>query len=171
MVQRISVASHQPIELRKCDGGAHSCRPDRDDRISPRKGIPSSNSVSVKASVRRAPTFHIPGGPIALIAPFLEIGFAHRRQDPAPSCLEPCASLFEGGRGTAPIVAGLHARIETAAPFPLLDVDRAARSASDRADMGVTVVDVPAVRALGIAAAGEGGHDPSFRRSGREGSR
>jgi hypothetical protein len=109
-----------------------------------------------------------------LITPFLEIGFAHRRQDPAPSCLERCASLFECGRGTAPIVAGLHARIETAAPFPLLDVDRAARSASDRADMGVTVVDVPAVRALGIAArAGMAHHfaDRAGREAARDGGR
>jgi hypothetical protein len=39
----------------------HSCRPDRGCRTLRHRGIPSSNSTSVKASVRRASTFLISG--------------------------------------------------------------------------------------------------------------
>jgi hypothetical protein len=63
------------------------------------------------------------------------------------------------------IVARLHTWIEPATPFPLFDVDRAAGAARDRADLDVTIVDVPAILALRVASAGEGGHRPSFRRS------
>src|ERR1700733_11690709 len=52
-----------------------------------------------------------------------------------------------------------HARVETAAPFPLVDVDRTAGAPRDRADAGVAIKDAPAVLAFGVAAAGgEGGH-------------
>jgi hypothetical protein len=54
----------------------------------------------------------------------------------------------------------VHAWIEAAAPSPLVDVDGAAGASRDRADMDIAVIDVPAVRALGIAAAGKGGHKP-----------
>jgi hypothetical protein len=56
-------------------------------------------------------------------------------------------------------LARVHARIETAAPLPLLDVDRATCPARNRADLHF----VPTIRAFGIAAAGEGRHDPSKR--------
>jgi hypothetical protein len=41
------------------------------------------------------------------------------------------------------ISIGLDARIETATPSPLIDVDRVARPLSNRADLHVSVVDVP----------------------------
>jgi hypothetical protein len=36
-------------------------------------------------------------------------------------------------------------RIKAATPFPLVDIDRAAGAARDRADMDIAVIDVPAV--------------------------
>jgi transposase len=57
-------------------------------------------------------------------------------------------------------VAGLTARVETANPSPRILVLRNAGADGDRADMDVSVIDVPAVLAFGIATAGEGGHGP-----------
>jgi hypothetical protein len=65
---------------------------------------------------------------------------------------------LEGLRRTVLVLAWTRSRIETARPFPLVDVDRAAGADRDRADMDVPDIDVPAVRALGISAAGELGH-------------
>ena len=58
------------------------------------------------------------------------------------------------------MLAWIQARIEAALPFPLVDVVRAARAARDRADVDVAAIDVPAVLAFRISAAGEHGHDP-----------
>jgi hypothetical protein len=58
-----------------------------------------------------------------------------------------------------PVPTRPHSPVKAAAPFPLVEVDRAACAPRDRADMYV-VIDVPAVRAFGIAAAAEGEHDP-----------
>jgi hypothetical protein len=52
------------------------------------------------------------------------------------------------------MLARLDARIETASPFPLIDIDRATRASRDGAGVDVTIIDVPAVLTFGIAAAG-----------------
>jgi hypothetical protein len=53
------------------------------------------------------------------------------------------------------------ARIEAAAPLPLISAERIARSNRDRADVDVAIIDKPVFLAgFDIAAAGEGGHSP-----------
>jgi hypothetical protein len=49
-------------------------------------------------------------------------------------------------------------RVEAALPAPLVDVDPDAGTGRDRPDVHATAIDVPAVGAIGRAAAGEGGH-------------
>jgi hypothetical protein len=53
----------------------------------------------------------------------------------------------------------MRARIEAAAPSPLIDVDRDTGADPDRADLHVTIENLPAF-GVGVsrAAAGEGGH-------------
>ena len=48
--------------------------------------------------------------------------------------------------------------LEAAAPLPLVRVMRTARTPRDGAGLDVAEIDVPAVGALGVAAAGEDGH-------------
>jgi hypothetical protein len=74
--------------------------------------------------------------------------------------------MIEVYRCTAPILARLHARVKARVPPELLVVDRAAGAARNRADLHIAVIDVPAVLALGIAAAGEMRPDPSSRQTG-----
>src|ERR1700677_4033393 len=99
-------------------------------------------------------------GSIAIMAPFPEIGLCKCWQDPPPCSFEVCARLVEIDGGIAPVAARFDAGIEAATPFPLIDVDRAAGAAGDRADMDIAVIDVPAIGTLGVAAAGEFGHGP-----------
>jgi hypothetical protein len=97
---------------------------------------------------------------VTLISPFLEVGTGERWQDRAPCGLEVGARVVEIDGGIALVAVRFDAWIETAPPFPLVDVDRAARTPGDRADMNIAKIDVPAVGALGIAAAGQGRHEP-----------
>jgi hypothetical protein len=57
-------------------------------------------------------------------------------------------------------------RIEADVPSPLRSCDRQTRLDRDRADMNITIVDVPAIGTFGVRAAGEGGHGP-LKRGGR----
>jgi hypothetical protein len=104
------------------------------------------------------PTFPhgmFPRGPIALVAPGLEIDLGPFRQKRAPRVAETRAGLVEGRRRAGFMFAGLGPRIESAMPFPLR---RIAGDLDDRADMHVAVMDQPAfTRSIGIAASGEGG--------------
>jgi hypothetical protein len=50
------------------------------------------------------------------------------------------------------------ARIKSAIPFPWIGAERIAYAPRNRPGVNVAVIDVPAVGALGVAAAGEGGH-------------
>ena len=68
-----------------------------------------------------------PGGPVALISPFLEIGLRQRRLDLAPGCFETGARLIEVRGRAAAILTWPHARIEAAAPFPLVNVSPGSR--------------------------------------------
>jgi hypothetical protein len=63
--------------------------------------------------------------------------------------------MIEVYRCTARILTRLHARVKAGVPPEMLDVDLAAGAARNRADLHIAVIDVPAVLALGIAAAGE----------------
>ena len=56
------------------------------------------------------------------------------------------------------MLAWAAARIEPAHPFPWIFVMGNAAAHRDSADLHVAVIDVPAVAAFWIAAAGEGGH-------------
>jgi hypothetical protein len=97
---------------------------------------------------------------VTLVPPFLEIGIGERRQDPPPGGFEVGARVIEIDGGAALVLVRFDARIEAAAPFPLVDIDRAAHAAGNGADVNVSVIDVLAVLALRISAAGEGGHVP-----------
>jgi hypothetical protein len=95
---------------------------------------------------------------VALVAPFVEIRVSESRPHRAPDGFEVHAGECEIDRRAVLVPAGFDARIEAATPLPLIDVDRAAGAARDRADMHVAVIDVPAAGAFGISAAGKGGY-------------
>jgi hypothetical protein len=97
---------------------------------------------------------------VTLVSPVLEVGTGERWQDLPPRSLEVSPRLIEIDGGAALVLARLDARVETASPFPLINVDGAAGAARDCADMDIAIIDVPAVGALGIAAAGQGRHEP-----------
>jgi hypothetical protein len=67
--------------------------------------------------------------------------------------------MFESLCGVFKVEAVVRRRLEAAPPSPLVDIDRDAVPNCNRADMDITVIDVPAVLAFGVKAAGEFGHD------------
>jgi hypothetical protein len=73
------------------------------------------------------------------------------RSEINPACLKV-------SRGAGRFLSGFRSGVEAATPFPLVDVNRAAGAARNRSDMHIAVIDVPAILAFGITAAGEGGH-------------
>lgn len=100
------------------------------------------------------------GCEIALAAPGLIVGFSPFRRERLPREREVSPRLIERGCGAIPEFAGPASRIETADPGPLLTMVWDADPARDRADMDVAVVDMPAILAFAITAAGELGHAP-----------
>jgi hypothetical protein len=58
------------------------------------------------------------------------------------------------------MLAGLAAGIEAARPLPRVCVGRIAGANCQSADLDLAVIDVPAVGAFGVSAAGEGGRGP-----------
>jgi hypothetical protein len=82
--------------------------------------------------------------------------FCPRRQEDAPSGFECGAGGFERRAGAAPAFAGIGARVEAAAPFPLIDTD--ASPPADGADANVAIENAPAVLAVAVGVAGEHGH-------------
>ena len=82
------------------------------------------------------------------------------KREPRPGCAEGLAGLIEALRRAAGGDAAARQRIETAALFPLIHVARNAGAAADRADRDVAEIDVPAIGAVRIFTAGEGGHSP-----------
>ncbi len=82
---------------------------ERDELATARNGIGSLNRrfqprLATSAPVRRHPLTPIEapiflGRPVALIAPFLEIGVRALRQEHLPRLFEIGAGLVEGGRG------------------------------------------------------------------------
>ena len=63
-------------------------------------------------------------GPVALVAPCLEVGPGAVRQEHLPCSFEVGAGLLEAGRGAADAFAGMGAWVEVAAPFPWIGVLR-----------------------------------------------
>jgi len=93
--------------------------------------------------------------PCLLIAPGLKVCLGSLRQIDAPGRLELGAGLLERTGGAAALVAGIAAWIKSTQPLPGLGRARIADALGNRADMDGTAIDVPAVGALGIWAAGE----------------
>ena len=88
-----------------------------------------------------------------LVAPFLEVGVGSAQYENLARPLEIEPSLVEGGGRSVRVFA----RIEAAGPAPCNFVARNADAPCDRADLHIAI-DVPAVRAFGVAATGEGVH-------------
>ena len=65
-----------------------------------------------------------PRAPVALVTPSLEVSFCPRRQEDPPSRFKPGARGFERRAGAATAFARVGARIESATPFPLINMDR-----------------------------------------------
>jgi hypothetical protein len=97
-------------------------------------------------------------GPIPSLAPGLKIGIRPLRQKHAPRGFEAGAGLIESCGGAVGALPGMRARVEATRPAPRILVMRNAGAERDRAHVHVAIIDVPAVLAFGIAAAGEGGH-------------
>jgi hypothetical protein len=97
---------------------------------------------------------------VAPIAPLLVICLGSLRRKLTPRDFELSTPSEEIWRRTAPVLAGLRSWIEAARSSPLINVDRNASALGNRADMHVTVIDVPAVWTFRIATAGEGEHPP-----------
>jgi hypothetical protein len=104
-----------------------------------------------------------PRGPCDRSAVFVEISLRALRKILYPGGLEIGPCLFEGFGRALDMQAMVRPRIETAVPTPLVDIDWDAGAERDRSHMHVTIVDVPAVVAFGISAAGESGHAPLKR--------
>jgi hypothetical protein len=128
--------------------------------VHPSGGLGCVNVTAVLIAAARIVNCRISRYPIALIPPFLKVGPGQRRQDPLPGCFEVSARMIEVYRCTAPILTRLYARVKAGVPPELLVVDRAAGAARNRADLHIAVIDVPAVLALRIAAAGKVRPDP-----------
>jgi hypothetical protein len=109
--------------------------------------------------------------PRRILAPILEIGIAALWQVVSPCCFECCSRRFKGRRGAVPIVARIAARIEAAAPLPLIRRRRGAGPLDDDADADAGIVDMPGHGPIVDALAGEGGHGPLKRGQGRQANR
>jgi hypothetical protein len=90
------------------------------------------------------------------------VGFRPLRRKTFASELEVGACSVENQRGAADLFTGIGARIEAALPLPAFKRTGVAHAAGDGADVNVAEIDVPAVGAFGISAAGEFGQSPRF---------
>src|SRR5262249_17311977 len=108
------------------------------------------------------------GSPIAVIAPCLKVCLGALGHEHAPRDLKLGARGVKRRRAAAGAFAGAGAGIKATAPFPPRRGARIADALRDRADMHVAVIDAPSLfGAIVVAAAGQGEHAPSSRRSGR----
>jgi hypothetical protein len=87
-----------------------------------------------------------------------EVGLSAQREIGLPCCLEGGAGRVEAFRCTAAALSPLIERVEANAPAPLVGMDGHPWADRDVPDVDIAEIDVPAVRAFGLAAAGEGGH-------------
>jgi hypothetical protein len=117
---------------------------------------------------RQASVMHgvFPSRPSTLAAICGEVGFGASREVRFPRRFESGPRLIEGCRvaGAGPTVVQ---RIEAAVPSPLRNAERQARLNRDRADLNVTVENMPAIGAFGVRAGmaplNRGGSDRSLR--------
>jgi hypothetical protein len=105
-----------------------------------------------------APHGIFPSGQCALAPIFVEISLRALREIFFPCFLEIGPCLFEGFGRALDLLAAVRPRIKAAVLSPLVDINRYAGADRDRSHMHVAIVDVPAIEALGISAAGERGH-------------
>jgi hypothetical protein len=95
---------------------------------------------------------------VALLAPFVEVNV----RGPGNTARQPASKLARAVSKSTAVpsrwAAGFNAWINPHPPFRLIGIKRATPTARDRADSDVAEIDVPAVLAFGIAAAGEDGH-------------
>jgi hypothetical protein len=87
-----------------------------------------------------------------------KIGFRALREIFSPCGFEGGPRLIEARRSVFDMPAAMRQRVEAALPAPLVNIDRHAGAERDRTDLHIAIVDVPAIRTFGGAAAGEGGH-------------
>jgi hypothetical protein len=108
----------------------------------------------------------LPSREISVVAPFLKICLGPFRQEHAPGGLESGARQVERGCGAALMFAGMGSGIKPATPAPRIGVGWIPRADHDRADAHIALVDQPGhLWGVGVAAAGEGGHDQLKRQS------
>jgi hypothetical protein len=96
--------------------------------------------------------------PSCVLPPFLEVGRAALWQIVAPRRVKRRARRLKACCGAVPLVAGIAARIEAANPLPLIGRRRGARALDDYTDSHSVILDVPGLRPVVDALAGEGGH-------------
>jgi hypothetical protein len=88
----------------------------------------------------------------------LQISFRAFREIFSPRSFEVGPRLVEARRGVLDMLTVMRRRVKATLPAPLIDVDRDTGAGRDSADVNIAVEDVPAIGAIGWAAAGEGGH-------------
>jgi hypothetical protein len=93
--------------------------------------------------------------PIPVVPPGLKIRSNALRQEHSPCIVKSRARRVKCRSRPAGMLARKTAGIEAAAPLPLIRMVRTARTSRDGASLHVAKIDVPAVGALGVAAAGE----------------
>jgi len=96
--------------------------------------------------------------PVAVIAPRLIVGLRPLSRKLPPCRLEIGARLVERVGSAVGLLARLRARIEAAHPLPSFGGSGIADALCDGADMDIAEIDIPAVLAFRVAAAGELGH-------------
>jgi hypothetical protein len=89
------------------------------------------------------PHLVFPRCPGAVPPVFVKVGLCAIGEKDPPGFLEVAARLVEAGRGTGGAVPWLGARIEAAAPLPLISAERIARAEPDRTNVYVAIVDQP----------------------------
>jgi hypothetical protein len=92
------------------------------------------------------------------MAPSLKISLSSAGQKHAPCRLEISTRRREDLSRAGLNLSWPAAGIEAATPFPRIFIMRAADANRDRSYVDIAVIDVPAVQAFGISAAGDGGH-------------
>jgi hypothetical protein len=81
--------------------------------------------------------------PRRVLAPFLEVGIGALGQILSPCRFKRRACGLEVSRGAVSIVAGIAAWVKSAAPLPLIQRRRGARSLDDHPDSNASIMHMP----------------------------
>jgi hypothetical protein len=133
------------------------------DRSQPRSAMCAPVVRHALASIEPAIFFLSPG---AVIPPSLKVGFGACRKIVGPGHFE-CSSRSFKAVCRAILVLSRAARIRPHVPFPLLDSVRDAGAVGDHPDPDPGKANVPSLRPIVDAFAGEGGHRPIEARNRR----